>query len=257
MRTIIDPDYASTQELSPYQIHSRREIIGLLRSVEHHKQLVSMHVNRGAEAVVTSILAVDDASDTVIIDSAPSEEMNQRIVANDNISFETVLDHIRILFFANSAERCMYDNLPALRIPLPPSLIRLQRREFYRVPVPMSMAVRCEIQVPGELDNEPETISLQLQNVSGGGIALIDDKKRLDTTPGYIYKDCRITLPGNTVVVTSLQVKNWQDLNLPNGKSTRRIGCLFFELSKPMLAAVQRFITKLEREQNAKATGNR
>lgn len=256
MRTIIDPDYASTQELSPFQVHSRREIIGLLRNVEHHKQLLSMHINRGAEAVVTSILAVDDTNDTVIIDSAPNEEMNQRIVANDNISFETVLDHIRILFFSNRAERCVYENLPALRIPLPSNLIRLQRREYYRVPVPMSMAVRCEIPVTDE-QGEVEIVNVPLQNVSGGGIAIIDDRKRLDNTPGYIYKDCRITLPGNTIVVTSLQVKNSQDLNLANGKTSRRIGCLFIELSKPMLAAVQRFITKLEREQNAKATGIR
>ncbi|HEY8099812.1 MAG TPA: flagellar brake protein [Burkholderiaceae bacterium] len=257
MRTIIDPDYSSTQELSPYQVHSRREIIGLLRSVEHHKQLVSMHINKGAEAIVTSVLAVDETNDTVIIDSAPSEELNKRIVANDNISFETVLDHIRILFFATRAEQCVYDNLPALRIPLPANLIRLQRREFYRVPVPLSMGVRCDIQIPDDMGTEMETISLTLQNVSGGGIALIDDKKRLDNTPGFIYKNCRITLPGNTVVVTSLQVKNSQDLTLPNGKTSRRIGCLFYELSKPMLTAIQRFITKVEREQNAKATGIR
>jgi c-di-GMP-binding flagellar brake protein YcgR len=257
MRTIIDPDYSSTQELSPYQVFSRREIIGLLRNIEHHKQLVSMHINRGAEAVVTSILAVDEANNAVIIDSAPHEDINKRVVASDNISFETVLDHIRILFFASNAERCEYENLPALRIPLPPNLIRLQRREYYRVPVPLSMGVRCEIQVPDETGTEMETISVTLQNVSGGGIAIIDDRKRLDNTPGVIYKDCRLTLPGNTVVVTSLQVKNSQDLTMANGKTSRRIGCLFFELSKPMLAAVQRFITKLEREQNAKATGIR
>ncbi|MGZ3158406.1 MAG: flagellar brake protein [Burkholderiaceae bacterium] len=257
MRTIIDPDYSSTQELSPYQVNSRREIIGLLRNVEHHKQLVSLHINKGAEAIVTSILAVDEASNTVIIDSAPSEELNQRIISNDNISFETVLDHIRILFFSPRAEICKFESLPALRIPLPSNLIRLQRREYYRVPVPLSMGVRCEIQIPDELGTEMETITLTLQNVSGGGIAIIDDKKRLNNTPGFIYKDCRITLPGNTVVVTSLEVKNSQDLTLPNGKVSRRIGCLFYELSKPMLAAIQRFITKLEREQNAKATGIR
>jgi c-di-GMP-binding flagellar brake protein YcgR len=258
MRTIIDPDYSSTQELSPYQVYSRREIIGLLRNIEHHKQLVSMHINRGAEAVVTSVLAIDDINNTVIIDCAPNEDTNKRVVASDNISFETVLDHIRILFFATSAERCVYENLPALRIPLPPNMIRLQRREFYRVPVPLSMAVRCEIQVPpDEAGTEMETITVTLQNVSGGGIAIIDDKKRLDNTPGFVYKDCRITLPGNAVVVTSLQVKNSQDVTLPNGKVSRRVGCLFFELSKPMLTAVQRFITKLEREQNAKATGIR
>jgi len=257
MRTIIDPDYQSTQDFSPYQIHARREIIALLRSVQQHNQLVSMHINKGTEAVVTTVLHVDDANNAVIIDTAPSEDQVKRITASDNISFETVLDHIRILFFASAAQACMYEDLPALRIALPSNLIRLQRREFYRVPVPLSLAVRCAIQVPDELGTDMETVIMNLQNVSGGGIALMDDQKRLNNTPGFIYKDCRITLPGNAVVVTSLEVKNSQDVTLPNGKVTRRVGCLFYQLSAPMLAAIQRFITKLERDQNAKATGIR
>jgi c-di-GMP-binding flagellar brake protein YcgR len=257
MRTIIDPDYAASQELSPYQVTSRREIIALLRSVEHQKALVSMHINKGAEAVVTTVLQVDDASGTVIVDTAPNEDQVKRIVASNNISFETVLDNIRIVFFTERAEAIVFENLPALRIPLPTSLVRLQRREYYRVAIPMSMAVRCAIPVPDDLGTDMETVIVTLQNVSGGGLAIMDDKKRLINTPGHIYKDCRITLPGNTIVVTSLEVRNSEDMTLPNGKVTRRIGSLFYQLPKPMLTAIQRFITKLEREQNAKTTGIR
>ena len=251
MRTIINPDHVKTQELSPYQIHSRREIITLLRSLQEQRQMLTMLINGSPEAVVTSILEIDEESNFLLIDSAPNPAMNRRIAESDNISFETVLDHIRILFFAAEIQECMYEDRAALQMAIPASLIRLQRREFYRVQTSISNPVRCTIPVQHELGIE--TVTLTLQNVSGGGIALIDDQKSLDNTTGQIYKDCRIHLPGNTVVVTALQVRNSQDITLPTGKIVRRIGCLFIELPPAMLAAIQRYITKLEREQNAKA----
>lgn len=254
MRTIINPDNPREEELSPYQVHSRREIVTLLRSLEQQRQLITMLVNGSAEAVITSVLGVDEETGTLFIDCASNPTMNRRIAESNNISFETVLDRIRILFFAESAQECTYDGLPALSLAIPGSVIRLQRREYYRVPTPISNPVRCTIPLQHELGIE--TVTLTLQNVSGGGVALIDDKKSLDTTPGTIYRDCRIHLPGNTVVVTALEVRNCQDINLPTGKSVRRIGCLFIELPPSMLSAIQRYITKLEREQNAKITGN-
>lgn len=253
MRTIINADNVRAQELSPYQVQSRREIIALLRSLGQQRQLITMLASGGPEAVVTTVLEVDEENNTLYIDCAPNPALNRRITASDNISFETVLDHIRILFFSPELTECEHEGLPALSLPIPSNLIRLQRREFYRVPTPITSPVRCTIQVPHELGSE--TVTVTLQNVSGGGIAIVDDKKVLDNTIGLVYKDCRIHLPGNTTVVTSLQVRNSQDVSLPNGKSIRRIGCLFIELPKPMLAAIQRYITKLEREQNAKTNG--
>jgi len=245
------------EDVSPYQVHSRREIIGLLRSMQECNQLVTMQAAGGADAVVTSILEVDEQSGMVVIDRAPTNTMNQRLMGSDNVSFETVLDNIRILFFTNKVGECLYDNLPALYIAIPPSLIRLQRREYYRVPTPVANPVRCSIRVPPDDQSAGPgtTVIVTLKDISGGGIGVIDEKKLLDNTIGRIYKDCRLDLPGGTVVTCSLQVRNSHDLTLASGKSIRKIGCMFVNLPSPMLAAVQRYITKLERERNAKATG--
>lgn len=254
MRTILNPDNPTRlQELSPYQVHSRREILALLRSLQAQGQLITMLAAGGPDPVVTTVLEVDEENNVVYIDCAPHAAQNRRIAESDNISFETVLDHIRILFFASDVKETTHDGLPALRMAIPPSLIRLQRREFYRVQTPITNPVRCTIMIQREHGMEP--VNVVLKNVSGGGVAIVDEKKELDNTIGLVYKDCQIHLPGNTTVVTSLQVRNSMDATLPNGRVVRRIGCLFIELPKPMLAAIQRYITKLEREQNAKATG--
>ncbi|HEY0847476.1 MAG TPA: flagellar brake protein [Noviherbaspirillum sp.] len=245
-----------TEDVSPYQVHSRREIIGLLRALQERNQLVSMQADGGAEAVVTSILDVDEEGGLVVIDRAPTNLINQRIIDSDNVSFETVLDSIRIFFFADRVRECLYDNLPALYIPIPASLVRLQRREYYRVPTPVASPVRCTIRIPSDDTVAPGTIVVvTLKDISAGGIAVIDEKKLLDNTIGRIYKDCRIDLPGGAAVVVDLQIRNSHDLSLSSGRAIRKLGCMFVDMSRPTMAAVQRYITKLERERNAKATG--
>jgi flagellar brake protein len=246
-----------TEDVSPYQVHSRREIVGLLRSMQERNQLVSMQTDGGADAVVTSVLEVDEEGGLVVIDRAPSNAVNQRILASDNVSFETVLDNIRILFFATKVRECLYENLPALYIPIPASLIRLQRRENYRIPTPVANPVRCTIRIPPDDDTGAggTTVVVTLKDISGGGIGVIDEKKLLDNTIGRIYKGCRLDLPGGTMVTADLQIRNSHDLTLSSGKSIRKLGCMFIDLPRSMLAAVQRYITKLERERNAKATG--
>lgn len=251
MTSDIDDD---NQDLSRYQVRARREIINLLRSVGARNQLVRMQANNGADAVVTSILEVDDANDAVIIDCAPSALTNQRLLESDEIAFETVLENIRILFFASHVESCIHDGRPAFSMQLPAHLIRLQRREYYRVSTPVANPVRCTIALPDENGNIGSSVTVPLHNVSGGGIGIIDEKKLIPPTLGVRYKKCQIDLPGGAVEVT-LELMNLHDQKLSNGKTTRRLGFMFVNISNATVAAIQRYITKLEREQNARATG--
>ncbi|MBC7414607.1 MAG: flagellar brake protein [Herminiimonas sp.] len=244
-----------SQDLAPYQVHSRREITALLRNICDQKQLINLTANRGNVSIVTAILAIDEVAGNVIIDATNQLGVKQNIIDSDSIAFETALEQIRILFFATRVESCLYAELPAFRITLPQTLIRLQRREYYRVPTPLVMPVSCSITIPQASTSEHHSINVVLQNVSGGGIAIIDEHGVLDQTVGRVYRDCRIDLPGGTLVVASLEIRNAHEVRLHNGKHVRRLGCLFVDLPHAMLAAVQRYITKLEREQNARTAG--
>lgn len=240
-------------DLNPFRVRSRREVIALLRSIGERNQLVRMVINHGADTIVTSILNIDETNDTVLLDCAPTAIMNQRVLDSKRLSFETVLENIRILFTAPSAEACIYENLPAFVIDLPTSVIRLQRREFYRVPTPLTAPVSCI--VPYTKEGVTTDIATTLHNISGGGISIVDEKKLLGTAIGTTYDNCKIDLPGSGVISVSLQVRNVLELTLTNGKSINRLGCEFIRPSNGTLAVVQKYITKIEREQNAKATG--
>ncbi|MGI4935737.1 MAG: flagellar brake protein [Janthinobacterium lividum] len=250
MTTSLD---TGVEDLGPYRVHSRREITALLRSVAAHNQLVRMVFSEGAESAVTSLLDIDEAANMLVLDVASTDEMNQRILTTTNISFETVLEHIRVLFFAEKIELCKFKNLDAFRIKIPETLIRLQRREYFRVPTPASAPLRCTFAL---LDANEAPVAkhviLGSRNISNGGIAIIDDTGQLDDTAGLVYHNCTIDFPGSPVSV-SLEVRNSQPVKLADGRTGRLIGCRFVDMSSAMLALFQRYILKLEREQNARA----
>lgn len=240
-------------DLSQYRVTARREVIALLRSMSECNQLLRMVINHGADTVVTSILEVDANSDTVILDCAPDSTMNQRIVDSPKISFEALFDNIRILFSTEMVQGIEYNNLPAFVIPLPTDVVRLQRREFYRVMTPVTSPIFCMVPVKDD-NGDVNQVKTTLYNISGGGISIVDDKQLLDITQGRRYENCRIDLPGGMLTIT-LEIRNALEIKLSNGKSIQRLGCEFIEPSNAALGAVQKYITKLERDQNAKATG--
>jgi c-di-GMP-binding flagellar brake protein YcgR len=236
-----------------FEVGSRREIIAFLRSIGEKNQLVRMLIHGEADVCVTSILHVDAVSNTVVLDRSIDPSQNGRIVRAKRIAFETTLDKIRIMFASEDVSDTMFENAPALKINVPATLIRLQRREFYRMATPVSNPVRAIMPMAEELGGG--TGSFPLADISCGGIAILDNKLVLGDTIGSNYTNCRIDLPEIGTVTTTLKVRNSIDITLLNNKTNRRLGCQFVDISRPSLAMVQRYITKLERERNARVAG--
>jgi len=242
-----------TENQSPYQVDSRREIIALLRGLRDSNQLISMLINSGSEVFITSILDVDDVNNLVIVDSVPGQLANQRIIEAPRVSFEGLLDKIGIQFSSSNLKLIDFENRPALQFAIPANMIRLQRREYYRINTPLSSPIK--VSIPVEIDGKIDTPKFSLVDISCGGVAILDEKKVLDCTIGKTYEHCKLDLPSIGLVEIILQVRSHQELILLNGKSNRRIGCQFINISNAVLSNIQRYIMKLERERNAKMTG--
>lgn len=244
---------ADLENWHDFEVESRKEIVSLLRSIGEKNQLIRMLIRGESDVCVTSILDVRPDDGAIIMDCSIDKEQNHRILASKGVSFETTLDKIRILFSAPRVELCMFEGNPALKVALPASLVRLQRREYYRMPTPVSNPVRVTVPLPEELGGG--TTTFPLADISCGGVAILDHKMMLGDTIGKNYADCHMELPDIGQVVTTLQIRNSLDLTLLNNKSNRRLGCEFVGISRGMLALVQRYITKLERERNARIAG--
>ncbi len=244
---------AGLENWHDFEIRSRNEIVALLRAIGAQHKLIRILIRGESEVCLSAILEVDAGNGSVVLDGSIDNEQNRRIVNAGSVSFETALDKIRILFTCEHVEECVHQNRPAFKIAVPPSMIRLQRREHYRMTTPVGNPVRVIIALPAELGGG--NCAFPLADISCGGVAILDKELILGDGIGNKYGACRIELPMEGTVTTSLQIRNVVALTLLNNKSNRRLGCQFINIERPMLTRVQRYITKLERERNARLNG--
>ena len=244
---------AELENWHDYEVGSRREIVALLRQIEEKKQLIRMKIKGEADVCMTSILEVDADAGQFVLDRSINGEQNERILQAHGVTCETYLDKIRILFNVGDVHETEFEGAAALAADIPESLIRLQRREFYRMPTPVTNPVPALVPMPVDLGGGNATFPLA--DISCGGVALLDNRMMLNSTIGQTFTNCRIDLPEIGTVTTSLQVRNALDVTMLNNKVSRRIGCMFVDISRANMAAVQRYITRLERERNAKLAG--
>jgi len=225
-------------------LHSRAEILFQLRAIQKRKLLVNLELQGSRQIIVTSVLMVNETKNTLILDSARGDALNQELMAGKGAEFVAHLDGVSISFATGPVAGCKYEGMPALRIALPPSLVRLQRREHFRVPMPIANPVRC---IVPSADGEADPIATHLVDISCGGVAIAETGGRLGLETGRILPDCRLLLPESDTIITSLEVRNSAQIRLHNGSFQTRLGCQFVDLPNDMAAKLQRFVMDIER----------
>jgi c-di-GMP-binding flagellar brake protein YcgR len=238
-------DSPPLSEPRDYSVRSRSEIVTLLRTMQKRRLLVNLDLKSSRQIVVTSVIAVNERRGTVILDSARGDALNQELMAGKGAEFITQLDGVSIMFPTGPVTMCEFEKLPALRIALPTSLIRLQRREHFRVHLPSANPVRCTI--PPQTDTDSETITAHLVDISCGGVALAEVSGRLGIETGRVLRGCRILLPDAEPLEVTLEVRNSAQIRLQNGAFQTRLGCRFVKLPGELVARVQCLVMDLER----------
>lgn len=236
-----------------YLVRSRPEILFILRTLMQKNALVTAYVNHGNHFILTSVLELDPDANEMILDYGANESLNRQALKAEKLVLITSQDRIKIQFMLNSISKTQHANRPAFSAPIPDQILRLQRREYYRITSPQVNPLKCVIPVN---DGEHEdVVEVGILDISCGGMAVIDHRQLIDFIPDTSYDGCRIELPDIGTVVATLQVRNTFEVTLKNGLTCWRSGCQFVGLPEQMRTLIQRYITRLERERNARITG--
>jgi c-di-GMP-binding flagellar brake protein YcgR len=230
--------------LARFTLHSRAEILFQLRAIQKRKLLVNLDLVGSRQIIVTSVLMVNEVKNTLILDSARGDALNQELTAGKGAEFVAHLDGVSISFATGPVAWCKYEGVPALRIALPTSLVRLQRREHFRVPMPIANPVKC---IVPSADGDADPITTHLVDIGCGGVAIAETGGRLGPDTGRILPDCKLLLPESDTIITSLEVRNSAQIRLHNGTFQTRLGCQFVDLPHDMAAKLQRFVMDIER----------
>jgi c-di-GMP-binding flagellar brake protein YcgR len=227
-----------------FRIHSRMEIVGLLRAVSAHREIVTVQFGGAQDFVVSAVLAVNPDFEEVVLDYGADEAAMQRLLRAQRLRVTTQLNQVRIQFQADVAAVVNYEDGPAFRVRLPDSLQRFQRRDAYRLKVPLGRPLLCEIP-PSETAGGTQALRVRVRDISVEGIGLVDYPKELRPATGAVWSGCRINLPDLGPLVADLEVKHATEGDV------RRCGCHFRNLPLSMANLIQRYITRVEREQHA------
>ena len=231
----------TNQEEDQYRITSRREIEFLLQSLVKNTSLIALYISGSDDFILTTLLKIDSTG--LWLEQSNDPEKNKRLTEGKKQIFVSSLVLVKLQFISEKTSISTLDGQPALFLPFPKSIHRLQRREYFRLATPVENPLHCIIP-DAEKGTFHETI---IMDISGGGVGLASSEKDALLTPGKIYPDCRIALPDIGVLHCTIEVRNAVVLSTLNGKDIRRAGCEFRNLENAAMVLLQRYITIMQR----------
>lgn len=231
-------------EEEKFLIYSKKEIQLILHAIAQKKSRVMLYFDGGKQFIITLLLAVDHEG--MWLDVSPSEDDNAKIRNSTEIVLVSTHHHAKVQLTCPQVFMATYAGHAALYMQLPERMLRLQRRDFYRLPIPPSAALKCIIPAAPHEQVKPHEITIM--DISVGGVALVCKEHSIALEAGQTYPDCRISLPGIGTLVATVQVKNLFEVTSKNGAVTKHAGCEFIGLNGQMSMLLQRYIAQMQRQ---------
>jgi c-di-GMP-binding flagellar brake protein YcgR len=235
------------EELARYQVHDRLEILAALRALIAAREPVTLHADGGGEFAVSAPLAVDTERGLLYVDCVADPFFNRRLTRAGSVTVVGLLDGVKLRFEAGAAEADVYDERPALRLAMPERMLRLQRRETFRVATPLM----CQLALAEE--GRTRVVEMRVADLSLGGVALVGERAAPRFDIGQVLENCRIALNPEDVLRVNLEVRNVAETVTRAGARQVRAGCAFVSLAPDQEVLVSRAVSHFERSRRALA----
>jgi len=238
-----------------YLLHNRTEILVHLRALLKLRTLITVYLDEGDQFFLSTLLSLDEGANQLVLDGSNHAESNDAALKAARITLSAPLERVKIQIRLPSLSMATIDGKKAMIAALPTSILRLQRREFFRVETPHITPLRCKLAVPNSTGGHT-VVDYPLFDLSGGGLSLLGPVKDADLfSLGKLFHDCRLEIPGENVLSVNLRVCEVLKIEMVDGEQQLRLGCEFVSLPGTRMAFIERYITRLERERKALRSG--
>ena len=230
-------------ENEKYRLTSAREIRFVLRTIAVKGSRVALYYGDADDFILTTVLGVDDAG--IWLEQSPNSSDNQHIAESSKLILVTSHLQVKIQFATNHVHSTVYENCAAFYLPLPDSLYRLQRREYYRLEISAHNPLHCVI--PAATPQAKQSCEFTIMDISCGGVGLICAETDTEIAVGKTYMNCLIDLPEVGKISGTIVVKNLFLCSLESGHTQKRAGCEFKNLDSASTLLLQRYVMNMQR----------
>jgi c-di-GMP-binding flagellar brake protein YcgR len=234
---------SSEEEDERYLLTGRTEIVFALRELIQRGEMVTVSFNQGADLILTTLLMVDPAHDTLIFDWGGSEAANRKLLHSRRSIFIAKPDGIKMQFPAEEIREATFGDQKAFVADIPRRVARLQRRESFRVLTPRGHPLLASVSVEAESD----PLILPLHDLSVAGLGFTQTAKAEPFEPGRHLADLRLELPEHGEVACNADVRHVTVTDSSAATRVHRIGLRFDGLPHLMQARIQRYTASVER----------
>jgi flagellar brake protein len=241
------------QNESDYLVRNPKLILDYLSSLFTSHCILTAQFGQQKTSFLTAITEINAESGTLKIDSAPTEILNQQLINADKVIFHTQLNGIKAAFTATQIKALKTAENSFFEIPLPQALFWLERRNFYRVKIPLShQYTYCTIPTAPQADNPSSTPILQnvfrLHDLSISGFAFLNADAALMPlfAEQQIHQNCTLHLP-NSHSHISFTIKDISNIKVNTQQTELRIGCHFSPLPTIFESTLLRYMQDIER----------
>ncbi|MCS6786021.1 MAG: flagellar brake protein [Thiobacillaceae bacterium] len=232
-------EQGSSDELAHYQVRHPQEVLRILHEVMQAGSLVSAYPDGQSERLLTTLVAV--GADHLDLECGADAEMNLRLTRCRAARLVTQHGGVHLECTVSGLQQVVNATGCVLRAALPNELLRLQRRQYFRLTTSLVNPIRCHIHT-GQGGLEATVIDLSV-----GGVGILAYPPCVPLEVGRVYEHCRLAVPGWAPFGLSLAVRSVLELTLRNGRRTHRAGCQFMALPPGMESELQRYILRNER----------
>ena len=236
------------ENFEPYTLSGTLEIAFHLRLLQNRQETVSAYFDHGKRFFLTRVLQVDAERRQFVFDPVSDQELVRRLMAAERTVFVAAPDGVKTQFVCVRVVGRQDSDGPVLVADFPDHLIKLQRREYYRVETPIINPLFCHI-------GEPQRLRLSLHDLSLGGLGLVLAQPAMSVEPMAVIEECRMELPGFGTLRFDLEVRNVHTVIQKNGAQQLHLGCRFLRLDHKQQGNLQRYMVQLERERRSLLAG--
>lgn len=242
-------------EYGQYFLDSRPEITYYLKQLVQRGKLLTVHINEGDFFFLSTLLAVEEETGQIMLDPASDEALNTHAAAARKLTLTSSLNQVKLQFQLAHLIVLRNQGQRVLVAPIPEHMLRLQRREYFRLQPPKAAPLHCRVELP-DAGNGLQIAQWEVADISAGGISLIAPTDQYPACqPGTLFMNCRLEIPDDGVVLMNMRVHKAVEFSTEHNQHQLRLGCEFVNVPASRLAIVERYISRIERQRTAKFSG--